>query len=172
MVMRLLAGLLVVAVLLGNTRGSNAFASSVPPTGGGIQHPNFTGEWELDRRATELQHPEIAQVLSATLIINHQDSLFSLFRTYELTNETDTLSWSLLPEGPERVSRSGDHESYDRLFWDADTLVLVSRIVAPRGVAVDTIRYVLYANGSGLEARERYCAPRFRFYNVWRYRKR
>ena len=154
--------------------GESAHASRVPTQrdSESSASPNFSGEWELNREETELQHPELSLLDSAIFVIDHEDNLFTLFRNFIADGEEDTLTWSLVPDSPEVLTKSGDHESYDRLYWQADTLVFVSRIVPPRGGAVDTVRYTLRENGNRLEARERFCAPRFRFYNLWRFNRR
>ena len=135
--------------------------------GARFQRPDFTGEWVLDRGRTVLQYPQLAQLDGGVVRIAHTDTLFSFSRRFFLAGQRDTVSYTLTPGAAEVRGDDGPRQTYERLYWSADTLVFVSRIVAPQGVAVDSVWYRLLDGGRALEARERFRAPRLRYDNLW-----
>ena len=133
----------------------------------GQRRPNFTGDWVLDRARSRLEYPEPGRLDSAVVRIAHADSAFVFIRRFVVNGRADTLSWTLVPGGAEDSSSEGTQQSFSRLRWAGDTLVLESRIVTPRGQAGDTVRYRLLEGGRVLEANERFRAPRLRYDNSW-----
>ncbi len=136
------------------------------------QHPNFSGSWVLDRAHSSLEYPQVAQLDSGFLLIEHSGSRFAFFRRSVVAGQHDTLSWTLTPDGPEDTSSEGARRSFSRLRWSGATLVLEVRIETPRGEAGDTVRYRLLEGGRVLEAQERFRAPRLRYDNRWVFARR
>jgi len=131
------------------------------------QHPNMSGTWVLDRARSSLEYPKLADLDSAVVVIRQTDARFTFFRRFLVAGTPDTISWSLVPDGPVDTSSEGGRQALSRLRWAGDTLLLEIRIVAPRGEAGDTVRYRLLDHGRMFQAQERFRAPRLRYDNLW-----
>jgi hypothetical protein len=136
------------------------------------QHPDMSGTWVLDRAHSSLEYPKLADLDSATIVIEHSDARFTFSRRFLVAGTPDTLTWTLAPDGPVDTSSEGGRQSLSRLRWSGDTLLLEIRIVAPRGEAGDTVRYRLLDGGRVFQAQERFRAPRLRYDNLWVFTRR
>ena len=136
------------------------------------QHPNMSGTWVLDRARSSPQYPKLADLDSARVVIGHSEARFTFFRRFLVAGTPDTVSWALVPDGPVDTSSENGRQSFSRLRWVGDTLLLEIRIVAPRGEAGDTVRYHLLAEGRVFQAEERFRAPRLRYDNLWVFTRR
>jgi hypothetical protein len=84
-----------------------------------------------------------------------------------LDDEDDSLSFELTTDDKEKISLEGNQKHISRMFWEGDTLVFITRIIAPLGEATNTVRYRLKENGRTLEAAEKFRGPRLKYDNLW-----
>jgi hypothetical protein len=151
------------------------FLAAVAVAGGAaLRSPQsgFTGEWTLNRARTVLEYPNLADLDSAVVRIEHADSVFRFFRRFVLRGVADTVSFALTPDGPEVVRVAGERQSTSRLRSSGDSMVFTSRIVTPQGEAADTVWYWLLDGGRTLQGHERFRAPRLRYDNQWVFDRR
>jgi hypothetical protein len=132
----------------------------------------FEGEWTLNRARTVLQYPSLADLDSATVRIEHADSVIRFHRRFVMHGVPDTVSFALTLNGAEAVLTVGERSATSRLRTSGDTIVFTSRIVAPQGEAYDTVRYWLLDGGRTLQGHECFTAPRTRYDNQWVFDRR
>ncbi len=134
--------------------------------------PDFSGEWVLDKAQSRL-HPQMAAGLErGTVQIAHREPLFRFHRTFVEGGQEDTLTWELKTDGQDVKRTDGQQSRTQRLSWAGDTLVFLTRIVAPRGEATNLVRYTLEDSGRRLRAEESFRSPRITYDNVWVFVKR
>lgn len=129
--------------------------------------PDFSGAWTLSKERSRLQLPQAAAIERGVVRIVHRGSLFRFHRSFVESGQEDTLSWELKTDGAEVTSQEGAQRVISRLYWEGDTLVFITRFVAPRGAATNTVRYRLKDRGRALEATESFRGPRLSYDNLW-----
>ncbi len=139
---------------------------------GAQARPDFSGEWVLDKARSQLQLQQASALDSGVVRIAHKDPVFHFDRKFSSGGQHDTLVWELKTDGAEVVRVDGEQRVTSSLSWAGDTLVFLTRIVAPRGEATNTVRYTLEDGGRTLRAAESFRGPRLSYDNVWVLAKR
>lgn len=131
--------------------------------------PDFSGEYELDRRASTL-NPDAAGVESAVLRIEHREPVFRCSAKWIAGGETlMEYSFELLADGPETAP--GENDS-SRLYWQGDSLVAEHRTGTPDHVMTMSWRHDLIDDGRRLRATERLRGGGRDQDNVWEFVRR
>ncbi len=133
--------------------------------------PDFSGDYVLNKEKSKLQVRQFAELEKATVKIVHKGDSFAFNRVFTSKGKEDPLSYRLTIGDKELASEEDGMKQFSRLYWDADTLVFVTRMLAPRGEATNTVRYTLEDNGRVLRALETFRGPRLSYENVWLFEK-
>ncbi len=132
--------------------------------------PDFSGSWTLNRERSTLQ-PPFASIERGIVRIAHREPDFSFHRSFVTAGREDTLGYELKTDGSEVERQEGAIRSVSALRWVGDTLMFVSRMVAPFGTAADTVFYRLLDGGRVLHADERFRGARVSYTNLWIFEK-
>ena len=135
------------------------------------QKPDFTGEWQLNRQACTLS-PAASAIQSGSVRIEHRDPAFRYQAT--LMSETGKVQYEFeLPSDGKEVSGSqGGTTAVSSLHWEADALLLTSRMQLPNGELRITFRYELVDGGRRLRAVEQLRGGGRDQDNVWIFDRR
>lgn len=134
-------------------------------------HPDFSGKWVLDLRASRL-HPEYFRGLTRGVVrIAHRDPEFSFRRAFTRAGESTTVAFTLSTDGRATAATEDGMPTRRTLRWDGEELVFVTVYRAPRGEARNTVRYALRDGGRTLVAAESFRGPRVSYDNVWVFSK-
>ncbi len=131
------------------------------------QHPNFTGEWVIDKANSKIEIFDIARLESASVVLDHREPNFKFQRTWILDGKKQLASYELLTDGKEVTLSNLGLGRYARLYWEGNELVFVQRIGAVDGDYTDTVHYRLTAGGTRLELDESYCSPSWNYEDHW-----
>ncbi len=132
------------------------------------QHPNFTGEWVLDKVSTKLEALDIASLQGGTIVIDHREPVVKFQRTFTVGGRDQTFSYELTTDGKEVKDQSaGGQDQYSRLSWEGDALVFNMRIVSSAGESTNTVHYRLTNGGRQLEGEEVFRGPGRNYNNLW-----
>jgi hypothetical protein len=126
----------------------------------------------VNKEKSHLQLKVLEKLERAVAVIEHKDPHFRLSRVFTIDGHDDSMTLELMTDGKERSSEEGDQTHYSRLYWDGNSLVFVTRIVAPQGEALNTVRYQLVENGQLLKAEEKFRGPRLKYDNLWVFEKK
>lgn len=126
--------------------------------------PNFTGVWKLNLQKSKL---EIPPPTATTFRIDHREPHFHLSRTHVYGKQSDTWSADLTTDGKEYYQKEGNLETWTRVYWDGDSLVLDQKIKLNGKEGTNVVRYSLADNGRTFIALERMRTPRFSHENRW-----
>jgi hypothetical protein len=135
------------------------------------QKPDFSGEWQLNRKASTLS-PAASAIQSGSVRIEHRDPAFRYQAT--LVSETGKVQYEFeLPSDGKEVSRSqGGMTAVSSLHWEADALLLTSRMQLPNGELRISFRYELVDGGRRLRAVEQLRGDGRDQDNVWIFDRR
>jgi len=139
------------------------FASQVA----GQRKPDFSGEWSLNKEKTRLQLQQLNAMEKAVVTIEHREPLFRLHRTFTIDGKDNSVSFELNADGKEVEREEGTRRLFSRLYWESESLVFSTRILAAEGEATNVVRYSLLENGRVLRAAELFRGPRFSYENLW-----
>ena len=131
------------------------------------QKPDFSGEWRLDRQASELSPVVAPAAQSGALRIEHRDPSFQCQMTIVLDGKAFETKYELLTDDREVTSTEGGRRTASRLRWDGDALVATMRVEIPNGEMTITFRYELLDNGRRLRASEQLRGAGRDQDNVW-----
>ena len=148
-------GVLAIGLLL-----SNALAAGEDPK------PDFSGTWGFNPEKSRLETtvPTQAELI---FVIEHKDSKFRMTRTLILGERTDTLSWEATTDGKEHHRKDGDYESWMRMTWMGDELILNSRLTRHGEQGTNEAHYRLADGGKTLIAAEWFHMPSSQHHNYW-----
>jgi hypothetical protein len=135
------------------------------------QKPDFSGVWIINKDKSNLQLKFLEKLERASAIIEHKDPHFRLNRVFTIDGQDNSLTLEVKTDGIERSSQEGNQTHHSRLYWEGDTLVFVTRIIAPQREGTNTVRYQLDENGTILKADEKFRGPRLKYDNVWVFEK-
>jgi hypothetical protein len=129
-----------------------------------MQRPNFTGAWKFNpaRSALEILAPQ-----ASTFAIDHQDPEFRISRTFVFDGRSDTFELSLRTDGSDVTGEHGGRSFRSRLFWDGDTLVLVTALGHRGADGENVVRYTLAGHHGPLVADERFRSRGLNYQNRW-----
>jgi len=129
--------------------------------------PDFSGEWVLDRQASQLSGGAAAME-AGTLRIDHRDPKCGFQISMNAVGETVERAWeSSVSEEP-----VGGPEFYSRLFWDQDVLVFECGSTSVDETWSMVWRYQLLESGHRLQAVEQMRGRGGDFDNTWMFNKR
>jgi hypothetical protein len=134
--------------------------------------PDFSGEWTLNKEKSKLENKQASNLEQATLRIEHREPLFKFHRTFTLGGKEDILSYELPTDGKEATGQEGEVKTFSKLYWEGDTLVYSTRLIAPWGEATNIVHYRLLDNGRLLQAEEQFRGRRLSYDNLWVFEKK
>jgi hypothetical protein len=111
--------------------------------------PDFSGEWVLDRQASNLSGGAAAME-SGVMSIDHRDPKCGFRMDMSAGGPPIQHAWEISADGTEVAGGGGVH----RLFWEGDTLVFDSRFQTPPEPWTMSWRYELLEEGRRLRAVE------------------
>jgi hypothetical protein len=88
-------------------------------------------------------------------------------RTVILNERSDTLSWQVTTDGKEHHRKDGDFESWMRMTWLNDELVLESKLAKAGEQGTNEAHYRLTDDGWTLVAAEWFHMPSSIHHNLW-----
>jgi hypothetical protein len=145
--------------------------SCFPPAASGRQHPDFSGEWTLDRPASSLQG-EMTAVESGVVRIQHREPSFGFSRTFVVKAQPIDTSFEIQTDGREVAHSSRGLASRSRMEWQGTSLLLTVLIDGPRGTVSNVVRYELLDGGRTLRAVEDVGGAAPTHHNVWMFVRR
>ena len=119
-----------------------------------FQHPNFSGDFLLNLRASKLSPSVAAAAQGGMLHIDHSEPNFRQQMTIIFSGKPIETKYQLTTDGREVVSEAGGRKSASSIHWDGDALVNVTRIEMPNGGMTITFRFQLENNGRRVRASE------------------
>ena len=128
---------------------------------------DFSGVWLLNKERSQFQLKILEKLEKGIIKIDHEEPDFRLSRVFTMDGKNDSLTLELTTDGKEKISQEGNQKHISRLFWEGDTLVFITRIIAPQGEATNIVRYRLKDSGRTLEAEEQFRGPRLKYDNLW-----
>jgi len=133
--------------------------------------PDFSGEWTLNRQASTLS-PAAAAIQSGDVRIEHRDPAFRYKAV--LKSETDSVQYEfeIQTDGREVAGTQQGMGVATSLRWEAEALVLSSRIQRPNGEMKIVFRYELLDAGRRLRAVEQIRGGGRDQDNVWIFERR
>jgi hypothetical protein len=140
--------------------------SLVALTASAQQKPDFTGDWVLDKAKSTLVK-QLAGIQKGVVHIEHDDPDFEFDRTFTFDGKDSNFGYELTTDGNEVVSDEDGNKLYSRLYWEGDSLVYFTRIVAPAGEATNVVHYRLANDGRELRAEEQFRGPQLSYDNLW-----
>lgn len=130
--------------------------------------PDFSGVWKLNLQRSSLQSQ--APTLS-TCRIEHKEPQFHLERTHIYGEKGDAVIIDLTTDSKEVYRKEANLESWTRLYWEGNTLVLSQKLKLNGKDGTNLVRYSLADNGRTFIAVERMRTPKFDHYNYWVFEK-
>ena len=128
--------------------------------------PDFSGTWRLNREKSRLE-TTVPNQSELTFVIEHKDPRFKMTRTLTLSERSDTLSWEATTDGREHHRKDGEFESWMRMTWMGDELILKSRLKRHGEQGTNEAHYRLANEGKTLIAAEWYHMPSSQHHNYW-----
>ena len=128
--------------------------------------PNFSGTWRFNPEKSNME-TTIPTQSELIFVIEHKGSKFKLTRTIIIGERTDTVSWEATTDGKEHYRKDGDFESWMRMTWMGDELILKSRLRRHGEQGTNEAHYRLADEGKTLIAAEWYHMPSSQHHNYW-----
>ena len=145
----------------------SVFTLSAP----GQQKPDFSGRWTFSKAKSKLQLESLAGLERGTVRIEHREPRFKFERTFTVSGKDSTYSYELTTDGREVATGEGGQKHFSKLYWEGNSLVFATRIVAPQGEATNVVHYRLLDGGRALQAEEQFRGPRLKYDNLWVFEK-
>ena len=118
------------------------------------QKPNFSGEWQLNREASQLS-PTVAPVVkSGALRVEHHEPSVKCQMTIVMDGKPFETKFELMSDGREVTGTESGRQVVSRLGWDGDALVATWRVQGSKGEVTIAFRYELQDGGRRLQAAE------------------
>jgi hypothetical protein len=117
------------------------------------QKPDFSGEWTLNRQASTLS-PGAAAVQSGAVRIEHREPTFRYKAAFVSANGPLQYEYELQSDGRDVGATQNGVTILSNLRWEAEALVMRSRIQRPDGETRTSFRYELIDGGRRLRAVE------------------
>ena len=99
--------------------------------------------------------------------IEHDDPKFKVTRTLTLGERTDTMSFEVTTDGKEHHRKDGEFQSWMRMTWIGEELVLKSRLANRGEEGTNEAHYRLADGGRTLIAAEWFHMPSSQHHNLW-----
>jgi len=126
--------------------------------------PDLSGRWEFNPTSSRL---EMTAPTKSTFWIEHDDQRFKLTRTHVWGERSDTLSFEVATDGAEHHKRRGQSESWTRMYWVGEELVLDMRLADRGEQGTNVVHYRLADGGSTFVAAEWYHMSGKQHHNLW-----
>jgi len=133
-------------------------------TAGDGTKPDFSGTWEFNPEKSRL---EMTAPTKSVFVIEHQDPSFKLTRTHTWGEKSDTLSFEVTTDGKEHYRKDGDHESWTRMTWMGEELVLDMKLAFRGEKGTNVVHYRLADGGETFIAAEWYHMASRQHHNLW-----
>ena len=136
------------------------------------ERPNFTGDWTLDLKNSQLQE-DYRALERGVVRIDHREPTFTFRRTFFVKGQPYEGSYDVTTDGRDHrgVSPNGS-ATVSTMNWEQMTLVVHQRISDPKaGQLVNKVRYELIEDGRTLRATEDFEGGGRSHHNVWIYRR-
>jgi hypothetical protein len=126
--------------------------------------PDFSGTWKFNPEKSSL---EMTAPTKSIFVIEHQDSRFKLTRTHTWGEESNTLTFEVTTDGKEHHRKDGEFESWTRMTWMGQELVLDMRLAYGGEKGTNVVHYRLADGGKTFIAAEWKHMPREQHHNLW-----
>ena len=131
--------------------------------GDGTQ-PDFSGTWRFNPAKSRL---ESTAPTKSIFVIEHQDPRFKLTRTHTRGERSDTLTIEVTTDGREYHRKEGEYESWTRMTWMGEELVLDMKMAYRGEQGTNVVHYRLAGGGKTFIAAEWYHMPGKVHHNLW-----
>jgi len=135
------------------------------------QHPNFSGEWILNREACTLS-PGADGVMSGVWRINHREPVFRHKAMFATSGDPIQFEYELRSGAPDTVSSQGETTTTSSLRWDGDALVVSMRTTHAHGGMSIVFRHELINDGQRLRTSEQLRGTDHDQDNIWVFDRR
>lgn len=105
--------------------------------------------------------------MKSTFWIEHHDERFKLTRTHVWGERWDTLSFEATTDGVEHYKKRGQSESWTRMYWLAEELVLDMKLAYGGEQGTNLVHYRLADGGNTFVAAEWYHGAGKQHHNLW-----
>lgn len=126
--------------------------------------PDFSGAWIFNHEKSRL---EMRAPVESTFWIEHDEPTFKLTRTHVWEGRWDTLSFEATTEGDEQHEKSAFSESWKRMSWLGDELVLNMKLGSRGDAGTNVVHYRLEDEGQTFIAAEWLHMPGRHHHNLW-----
>lgn len=136
------------------------------------ERPNFTGDWTLDLKSSQL-HEDYRALERGVVRIDHREPTFTFRRTFFVKGQPYEASYDVTTDGREHrgVSPQGG-ATVATMHWEQMAVVVHQRISDSKaGQLNNTVRYELIDNGRTLQATEDFDGGGRSHHNVWIFRR-
>jgi hypothetical protein len=148
--------------ILGTTALCLLLTAAATP-GEGIK-PDFSGTWRFNPEKSRL---EMTTPTESIVMIEHQEPRFKLTRTHTWGERSDTLTFEYTTNGKEYYRKDGEYESWARMTWLEDELVLDMKMSYRGEEGTNVVHYRLADGGQTLIAAEWYHMASKIHHNLW-----
>jgi hypothetical protein len=134
--------------------------------------PNFTGDWTLDLKTSQL-HEDYRALERGVVRIDHHEPTFIFRRTFFVKERPIEASYDVTTDGQEHrgVGPNGG-VTVATTHWEQMALVVEQRISDPNaGQLTNRVRYELMDKGQTLQATEDFEGGGRSHHNVWIFRR-
>ena len=125
---------------------------------------DFSGTWIFNAEKSRL---EMTAPTKSIFVIEHQEPKFKVTRTHTFGEESNTLSFEFTTDGKEHYWKEGEWESWTRMNWLGEELVLDMKIAYLGDEGTNVVHYRLAEEGKTLVAAEWYHMPKGQHHNLW-----
>jgi nuclear transport factor 2 (NTF2) superfamily protein len=146
------------------TLGIAALLMTTTLAAGDETKPGFSGRWEFNPASSRL---EMTAPNKSTFWIEHHDEIFKLTRTHVWGERWDTLSFEVTTDGVEHYKKRGQSESWTRMYWLGEELVLDMRLAYGGKQGTNVVHYRLADGGNTFVAAEWYHMAGKQHHNLW-----
>lgn len=136
------------------------------------ERPNFTGDWTLDLKNSQL-HEDYRALERGVVRIDHREPTFTFRRTFFVKGQPSEASYDITTDGREHrgVGPNGG-VTVATMHWEQVVLVVHQRISDPKaGQLNNRVRYELIDKGRTLRATEDFDGGGRSHHNVWIFRR-
>jgi hypothetical protein len=131
-----------------------------------MEKPDFSGEWTLNRQASNLS-PGADAMESGAWRIEHREPMFHHKAAFVAASGTREYEYELQTDGREIVSDHQGGRTISSLRWDGDALVITWRTQRSDSEITVSFRYELLDSGRRLRAMEQLRGTDHDQENVW-----
>ena len=126
--------------------------------------PDFSGTWKFNSEKSRL---EMTAPTKSIFVIEHRDPSFRFTRTHTWGEQSDMLTFEFTTDGKEHYQRDGEMETWSRLTWMGEELVLDMKVVYGGEQGTNVVHYRLADGGKTFIAAEWYHLSSSQHHNLW-----